>query len=157
MCVPARPGTRLGGPVRRGFLIDRGDIGYMALREGETYTRERTFTSEAVRQFAAVTGDTQDRHTEPDEEGRLLVHGLLTASLQTGIGGDLEVLASRMEFQFRRPVYTGDTVRCTWTNERVEDRPNGVELVADVTCERVVDGTPEETVLDATVEGVVLD
>jgi len=46
---------------------------------GETYTHERTFTVADVRQFAGVTGDTQDRHTEHDEDGRVLVHGLLTS------------------------------------------------------------------------------
>ncbi len=137
--------------------------------EGETYTHERTFTVAEVRQFADVTGDTQDRHTEPDAEGRVLVQGLLTGSLLTKIGGDLEVLATRMDFHFRRPVYSGDTVRCTWTNERVTDRPEGVDIEASVVCRRVEGetetpdtGTPGEeatgeVVLEATVEGVVYE
>jgi len=126
----------------------------MTLAEGETYTHERTFTGADVRQFADVTGDTQDRHTVPDADGRVLVQGLLTGSMLTKIGGDLEVLATRMDFRFRRPVYSGDTVRCTWTNERVTDRPDGVEVEASVACRRVGDG---EVVLEATVEGVVYD
>lgn len=125
--------------------------------EGTTYTHERTFTVADVRQFADVTGDTQDRHTEPDEDGRVLVQGLLTGSMLTKIGGDLEVLATRMDIHFRRPVYTGETVRCTWTTERVTDRPGGVDLEAGVVCQRLTDGTPEATVLKATVEGVVYD
>jgi acyl dehydratase len=137
------------------------------LSEGETYTHERTFTVADVRQFADVTGDTQDRHTEPDEGGRVLVQGLLTGSLLTKIGGDLEVLATRMEFYFRRPVYSGDTVRCEWTNERIENRPDGQHVEAAVVCRRTdgddgaggSDGDePEgEEVLRATVEGIVYD
>ena len=131
--------------------------------QGETYTHERTFTVADVRQFADVTGDTQDRHTEADAEGRVLAQGLLTGSLLTKIGGDLAVLATRMEFHFRRPVYSGDTVRCVWTNERVTDRPDGVEIEASVVCRRVEDEEDQreertgEVVLEATVEGVVYE
>ncbi len=125
--------------------------------EGATHTHERTFTKADVRQFADVTGDTQDRHTDPDADGRLLVHGLLTGSMLTKIGGDLEVLATRMDIHFRRPVYTGETIRCTWTNERVTDRSDGVDLEAGVVCRRLADDTPGDTVLEATVEGVVYD
>jgi acyl dehydratase len=55
--------------------------------EGETVTARRTFEHGDVRQFADATGDRGDHHLEADEDGRLLVHGLLTASLATEIGG----------------------------------------------------------------------
>jgi len=122
------------------------------LSEGATHTFERTFTREDVRQFAAVSGDTQERHTEPDEDGRLMVHGLLTATLPTKIGGDLEVLAHTMEFEFRKPVYTGETISCTWTMERVEKQGDRYEITADVVCER-----GDDVVLTATVDGLVRD
>lgn len=122
------------------------------LSEGATHTFERTFTREDVRQFAAVSGDTQKRHTEPDEDGRLMVHGLLTATLPTKIGGDLEVLAHTMEFEFRKPVYTGETISCTWTMERVEKQGDRYEITADVVCER-----GDDIVLTATVDGLVRD
>jgi acyl dehydratase len=127
----------------------------MTVEEGATYIHERTFTREDVRQFADVTGDTQAIHTEPDADGRVVVHGLLTGSLLTKIGGDLTVLASRMDFRFRRPVYTGDTVRCIWTNERVEERAEGVDVVADVVCHRIEGDEPADVVLEATVEGLI--
>ena len=120
--------------------------------EGETHTFERRFTKEDVEQFAAVSGDTQPRHTEPDEDGRLMVHGLLTATLPTKIGGDLEVLAHTMEFEFRKPVYTGETISCTWTMERVEKQGDRYEITADVVCER-----GDDIVLTATVDGLVRD
>ena len=120
--------------------------------EGETHTFERRFTKEDVEQFAAVSGDTQPRHTEPDDDGRLMVHGLLTATLPTKIGGDLEVLAHTMEFEFRRPVYTGETISCIWTMERVEKQGDRYEITADVVCER-----GDDVVLTATVDGLVRD
>jgi acyl dehydratase len=118
---------------------------------GQTFTVERTFTTEDVRRFAEVTDDTQPIHTEPDEDGRLVVHGLLTGSLLTDIGGDLEVLAGRMEFEFRRPVRTGEPITCTWTVESVEEREDRYVLENDVVF-RDGDG---ETVVTARVEGVV--
>lgn len=118
---------------------------------GAVRTVERTFTTEDVRRFAAVSGDTQPRHTDPADDGRLMVHGLLTATLPTRIGGDLEVLAHEMEFTFERPVYTGETVTCEWRTESVEERADGHWLTASVRCWNG-DG---ETVLRATVSGLV--
>ena len=140
---------------------------------GETYTETRTFRPEDVDQFAALSGDDQARHTEPDAEGRRMVQGLLTASLLTSIGGDLEVLASRMELQFQRPVYTGERLVCELTVASVDPRPDGgVAIVGDVTVRRVTRGDEAgqidtaatdstdgdaagTTVLEATVEGII--
>ena len=120
--------------------------------EDEVHRFERTFTVEDVRRFAEVSKDTQSRHTDTDEEGRLMVHGLLTATLPTKIGGSLEVLARRMDFEFHCPVYTGEAVTCVWTNESVEERDDRYHLTAGVVCEND-DG---DTVLTANIEGVVL-
>ncbi|MFB6224420.1 MAG: MaoC/PaaZ C-terminal domain-containing protein [Haloarcula sp.] len=140
---------------------------------GDTFTETRTFRPEDVDQFAALSGDDQPRHTEPDRDGRRMVQGLLTASLLTSIGGDLEVLASRMELQFQRPVYTGETLVCELTVVNVDPRPDaGVALVGDVAVRRVnrgdesaradtaapnpADGDSAGTVvLEATVEGMI--
>ena len=119
--------------------------------EGDTRTFQRTFTPEEVRQFAELSGDEQARHLEPDEEGRLLVHGLLTASLPTKIGGDLEILAREMDFEFRAPVYTGETVTCEMTVKSVEERANRYDLGASVTCEN----EEGDVVLTGRVEGLI--
>ena len=119
--------------------------------EGDTHTFERAFTETEVRQFAALSGDDQPRHTEPNGSGRLLVHGLLTATLPTKIGGDLEVLAREMRFEFRRPVHTGETVTCEWTHETVEEREDRYAVIADVVC---TNGSGK-TVMTAEVEGFV--
>lgn len=123
----------------------------MRPHEGDQYTFERTFTHGDVRGFADLSADTQPMHLEPDEEGRLVLHGLLTASLSTKIGSDLGVLASRMEFDFLAPVYTGQTVTCTWTTERVEERESSYDISATIVCENG-DG---ERVLEGVVEGLV--
>ena len=140
---------------------------------GETFTETRTFQPEDVDQFAALSGDDQPRHTEPDDDGRRMVQGLLTASLLTSIGGDLEVLASRMDLQFQRPVYTGESLVCELTVVSADPHTDGgVALVGDVTVRRVnrgdkssqadaatassTDGdTADTTVLEATVEGII--
>jgi len=120
--------------------------------EGDSYTHERTFTREDVRRFAEISGDSQPIHTEPDDRGRLVVQGLLTATLPTKIGGDLEVLASDMDLSFRRPVYTGQRVTCEWTTvavEPVEGRERD-RILADVECR-----AEGEVVLTAEIAGLV--
>lgn len=42
---------------------------------GDRFTHERTFTPADVRSFAEISGDRQPIHTEPDEDGRLVVQG----------------------------------------------------------------------------------
>ncbi|WP_126664047.1 MaoC/PaaZ C-terminal domain-containing protein [Haloterrigena salifodinae] len=119
--------------------------------EGETHTFERTFTTDDVERFAELSRDRQPIHTEPDEDGRLMVHGLLTATLPTKIGGDLEVLARSMDLEFRRPVYTGQRIACMWTFESVDEREDRYVIGVEVTCERADD----EPVLTGTIEGLI--
>lgn len=103
-------------------------------QEGDTYTHERTFTPEDVRRFGEISGDQQSIHTDPDEEGRLVVQGLLTATIPTKIGGDLEFLARTMEYDFRRPVYTGEEITCEWMTEEVTERENRYEAAGTAIC-----------------------
>lgn len=119
--------------------------------EGDSLTIERTFTHEDVRQFAEVSGDDQPRHREPDEDGRLMVQGLLTATLPTRIGGDLHVLARTMTFEFHRPVYTGETITCEMEVDDVAEREGRYDFAATITCANE-DGA---VVLTGSVEGQV--
>jgi 3-hydroxybutyryl-CoA dehydratase len=75
---------------------------------GTTLSHERMFTREDIERFAELTGDRGRHHVVENP----IVHGLLTASLATKLGGDLDFLASEMHFEFLRPVYVGDTIRC---------------------------------------------
>lgn len=119
--------------------------------EGETRTFERTFTVEDVEQFAEVSRDDQARHTQPGEDGRVMVQGLLTATLPTKIGSDNEVLASTMELNFHRPVYTGESITCRSTCDTVVERDDRYEFTSDVVCENA-DG---ETVLTGSIDGLI--
>jgi acyl dehydratase len=118
--------------------------------EGDTHTHERTFTVADVERFGEFSGDEQAIHTELDEEGRLIVQGLLTATLVTKIGGDLSYLARRMEYDFRRPVYTGRTITCEWTNDAVEELKDRYEVAASIVCHGA-----DEVVLRGEVEGLI--
>ena len=119
--------------------------------EGDVHTVERTFTHEDVECFGEVSGDRQAIHTEPDDEGRLMVQGLLTATLPTAIGGDLGVLARTMEYEFREPVYTGETITCEVTVTTTTERDDRYEITCAVDC-RNEDGT---TVMRSGFEGVI--
>jgi len=94
----------------------------MSLTVGDIFTWKRTFTEEEILQFAELSGDKGLHHLERDEHGRLMVHGLMTASVGTKIGGDLDYIAREMVSQFLRPVFTGDTVTCEVTITEADKR-----------------------------------
>lgn len=94
----------------------------MNVNAGDVITFERTFTREDVHLFTTVSKDEGEHHVIPDEQGRLVIQGLLTATLPTKIGGDFNVFARTMHFDFLKPVYTGDTVRCVTTIEKLEQQ-----------------------------------
>ncbi|WGU95745.1 MaoC/PaaZ C-terminal domain-containing protein [Paenibacillus dendritiformis] len=84
----------------------------MMIQINDVFRWERTFTKEDVLEFGRISGDQGRHHVEPDERGRLMVQGLLTASIGTKIGGDLNYIAREMVSEFIRPVFTGDTITC---------------------------------------------
>ncbi|RWR04614.1 hotdog domain-containing protein [Siminovitchia fortis] len=107
----------------------------MSLKAGEIITFERTFTAEDVEVFTKVSGDEGSHHVTPDEQGRFVVQGLLTATLPTKVGGDHNVLARTMNFEFLRPVFTGDTVTCEVTIEKYERQDNNrISIMASFQC-----------------------
>ncbi len=94
----------------------------MTVQTGDVLTYSRTFTVEETLQFGEVSGDQGRHHVEKDEHGRLMVHGLLTASIGTKIGGDLNYIAREMNMEFLRPVFTGDTITCEATLTNVQQQ-----------------------------------
>ena len=70
------------------------------------------------------------------------------ASLITEMGGQLGWLAVRMDLTFKRPVYVGDTVRCTLTITELDEK-GLAEVRAD--CRNQEGGI----VLEAFLTGVV--
>jgi acyl dehydratase len=83
----------------------------------------RAFTEDDVRRFAELSGDRGAHHIAPDAQGRLMVHGLLTATLPTKLGGDLDYVAREMTFEFLRPVYAGEAILCVGLVEEVREEP----------------------------------
>lgn len=97
----------------------------MKLQVGKKITFERTFTKEDVALFTEVS---------KDEQGRFVVQGLLTSTLPTKIGGDYNVLARKMDFEFLRPAFSGDTIRCDVTSEQFEsDEKNRTKIITMLT------------------------
>ncbi|MFC0522701.1 MaoC family dehydratase N-terminal domain-containing protein [Pontibacillus salicampi] len=94
----------------------------MDIQAGDVFTWSRTFTKEDVQTFGELSGDLGRHHVEPDEEGRLMVQGLLTASVGTKIGGDIHYIAREMVSEFILPVFTGDTITCALTLHKLEQR-----------------------------------
>ena len=104
------------------------------MKVGDVFAWERTFTDEDVRDFARLSGDEGEHHLRPDETGRLMVHGLLTATLPTKIGGSLNFIARQLTFRFLRPVYSGDTVRCEVKIEALTDAGSYTQLKSSWVC-----------------------
>lgn len=101
----------------------------MEIKTGHVYSHDRSFTEEEVLQFGVITGDQGRHHVERDEKGRFMVQGLLTASIGTKIGGDLNYIAREMKTEFIRPVFTGDTITCKIKLTNVEQK-EGFKKVA---------------------------
>ena len=85
------------------------------MKLGDTLTVRRAFTKEEVAAFGALTLDTAPWHVTPDARGRLVVHGFLTTSLCTSVGGALGFLAREFNTTLLGPVYTGEVVTCVYT------------------------------------------
>lgn len=127
--------------------------GTMDIKTGDVFTFERTFNEEETLQFAHLTGDQGRHHMENDEKGRLMVHGLLTASIGTKIGGDLNYIARKMVLEYVRPVFTGDTITCELTLTSVEQM-EGFNKVAIKSVYRNQNG---KEVLIGTSHGIIRD
>ena len=94
-----------------------------SIKPGDPFFLERTFTEDDVRTFTTISGDAGEHHVKPDAKGRLMLQGLLTATLATQFGGSIDYLASEMTFRFHRPAFAGDTIRCDGVCEVARDEP----------------------------------
>ena len=86
-----------------------------AMKVGDTLTVRRAFTNAEILAFGDMTLDRAPWHVQPDAQGRLVVHGMLTTSLCTAIGGALGFLARQFDMTLIAPVRTGEVVTCTYT------------------------------------------
>jgi len=122
------------------------------MRIGDIFSWTRTFHEEDVRAFSLVSGDEGRQHVLPDAAGRLMVQGLLTATLPSKIGGELNFLARQMTFRFHRPVFVGDTIRCEVRVDRLDGPPGRLRLACSWSCTNQ-EGT---LVMSGGSEGVIL-
>jgi 3-hydroxybutyryl-CoA dehydratase len=104
------------------------------MKVGDTIVWSRTFTEEDVALFARVSGDEGQHHLVPDAQGKLMAHGLLTATLPTKIGGDWNLIAREMTFRFHRPVFAGDTIECLVTLTSAEPGDGFLSITTDWKC-----------------------
>jgi 3-hydroxybutyryl-CoA dehydratase len=121
------------------------------LSEGQRSTYTRTFTRDDVMTFAEISGDRGKHHMAPDRSGRIMIQGLLTATLPTKLGGDLNYIARKMTFEFLRPVFVGDTVTCEGTVLKVEKSDDRLAVSMSILC-RNQDG---KDVLRGETEGII--
>lgn len=121
------------------------------LKAGAAFEWSRAITAEDIRRFAELSGDAGRHHVEPDESGRLVAHGLMTASLPTKLGGDLNFMAREMHFEFLRQVFSGDELLCRGVIDSVVTRPSHhkVKFIFTITNQS------GETVLKGTSAGII--
>ncbi len=133
------------------------------LAAGDTFVVTRQFTQADMLSFADVTRDYNPIHfdkrfTDVKNFRDPICHGLLVGSILTEIGGQIGWLASEMNFRFKRPVYFGDTIECTFSISEIDERnraradaiyrnQNGT-IVLEADLAGILPGKPEREVLE---------
>jgi phosphate acetyltransferase len=107
----------------------------------------RTLTLEDIQAFAAVSGDTNPAHLDPDYANDSLMHGvvahgmwgaaLISALLGTKFPGAGTIYLEQV-LHFTKPVRVGDTLTVTVTVTRKEDDKKAVELDCQVVNQKGV-------------------
>jgi 3-hydroxybutyryl-CoA dehydratase len=87
---------------------------------GDRFRVVRTFTEQDIVGFAAASKDYNpvhfdDRFAAAKKFKGRICHGLLVGGMLTQIGGQLGLLAKEIHFQFKKPVFVGDTIACQMT------------------------------------------
>ena len=104
------------------------------MKIGDHISWQRTFTEADIRAFTELSGDAGEHHLQPDAQGRLMAHGLLTATIPTKIGGDMNFIAREMTFLFQRPVFSGDTIICEVTVSSLEPAEQLIKIETTFVC-----------------------
>jgi acyl dehydratase len=123
------------------------------LQTGDSFTVSRRFSEQDIQRFANISRDYNPVHFDARfAEARgfraPVSHGLLTASLVTEIGGQIGWLASGMMFQFKKPVYAGDTITCHWVITGIDEKDRATAAITMTNEDDIV-------VLEAQTSGVV--
>ena len=102
-------------PLTRGLYFEEFTVGH------KVTSLARTITETDVVNFAALTGDWNQLHTDAEFAkttifGQRVAHGLLILSIASGLIGRLGVIEGTAEafrelrWKFRGPVFIGDTI-----------------------------------------------
>lgn len=123
------------------------------LEIGDSFSIKRTFTISDINQFADISRDYNPVHFIEEFASAKnftgpIAHGLLVAGMVTEIGGQIGWLASGMDFEFKKPVYAGDTIQCNFVITKLNPEGRG-EASAILTN---ADG---EVVLKAALYGII--
>lgn len=90
---------------------------------GEHSTRGRTITEGDIMNFAGLSGDWVELHTNEEYAkqtpfGRRIAHGLLTLSISSGLTTQMNLINDTVvafygidKLRFTKPVFPGDTIR----------------------------------------------
>ena len=130
------------------------------MKIGDIIEWSRLFTMDDAQNFTSISKDEGEHHLVPDGQGRIIIQGLLTATLPTRVGGALNFLARNMTFEFLKPVYVQDTITCTVTIVELRESRHGTRMKADILCKNqkgveVLSGSTSGVILKALSE--VLD
>ena len=123
------------------------------LHVGDSFRTRRTFTDDDVTLFAQISRDYNPIHfdarfAKAKNFSAPICHGLLAASLVTEIGGQIGWLASAMNFQFKGPVYVGETITCNWVITAIDQKGRAKTSVT-------INNEDGVTVIEAEINGVV--
>lgn len=120
--------------VLPGFVGGVYEGAVLVMKIGDQISWQRTFTEADIRAFTVLSGDAGEHHLLPDAQGRLMAHGLLTATLPTKIGGDMNFIAREMTFHFQRPVFSGDTIVCEVTVSSLDRAEQLTNIATTFVC-----------------------
>jgi acyl dehydratase len=120
-------------------------------KSGDKFVYERAFTYDEVVAFAHISGDIGAHHIAADAHGRVMVQGLLTASLPTKFAGEHNYVAREMHFEFIRAVHTGDVITTEVICTEVVEEERVIRLSAECICRNQLG----KEVMKATTNGVI--
>jgi 3-hydroxybutyryl-CoA dehydratase len=63
-----------------------------------------------------------------------MAQGLLTATLPTKLGGDINYIAQTLEFEFIRPVFAGDTITCETETQNLTEEEERTLMSSEFVC-----------------------
>jgi phosphotransacetylase/acyl dehydratase len=119
----------------------RENLTFDEIRVGAQASLSRVITEADIASFAAVSGDTNPAHLDPDfaaqeRFGGVVAHGMLSGALiSTLLGTRLPgpgTIYVAQDLEFLQPVRIGDTVTVTVTVH--DKRPEGRRVVLDCLC-----------------------